>query len=55
MTETELVECLMTLLGYSENPEAEGTFSENADTALQELPQRITATQFAEELLGLST
>jgi len=45
----------MTLLGCCEDPETDGAFSQDPDTALQELPKKITAGQFAEELLGLST
>lgn len=52
----ELVECMMTLLGYSENPEVDGCFTEDTETALEsELPKRLSAMDFAEELLGLST
>ena len=55
ITETELIEYLMTLLGHSDNPEVEGSFSEEPLKALQELPSKITVSQYAEELLGLST
>ena len=55
ITESELVEYLMTLLGFSENPEVDGAFTESMETALQQLPERISAPQFAEELLGLAT
>eukprot|EP00731_Ephydatia_muelleri_P022631 Em0015g214a len=55
ITETELIEYLMTLLGHSDNPEVDGSFSEEPLKALQELPSKITVSQYAEELLGLST
>lgn len=55
VTEEELVEHLMTLLGHSDNPEVGGAFSSQPEVALQELPERVTATQFAEDLLGLTT
>ena len=55
ITESELVEYLMTLLGFSENPEVEGAFTDSTEIALQQLPERISAPQFAEELLGLAT
>ena len=42
MTEAELVEALMTLLGHCQDPEADGAFSENPQRALEEgLPERI--------------
>ncbi len=56
LTESELVECLMTLLGVSDNPEVEGSYTVDPGTALEELlPQSLTVTHFAEELLGLET
>lgn len=55
ITESELVEHLMTLLGCCEDPETDGAFSQDPEATLQELPEKITAGQFAEELLGLST
>lgn len=55
ITETELLEYLMTLLGHSDNPEVDGSFSEEPLKALEELPSKITVSQYAEELLGLST
>lgn len=56
MTETELVECLMTVLGHCDNPEQHGSFSTDPVTVLQEqLPQHITAGQFAEKLLGFTS
>ncbi len=55
VTEEELVEHLMTLLGHSENPEVDHAFSAQPEGALQELPERITVTHFAEDLLGLTT
>ena len=45
----------MTVLGFSDNPEVEGSYSEDTETALGELPGKVTAAMFAEELLGLST
>lgn len=55
MTETEVVEYLMTILGCSDNPEVDGSFTEDVATALEEIPNRISAPMFAEELIGLST
>lgn len=55
LTETELVEHLMTVMGFSENPEVDGSYSEESGPALEELPNKISAAMFAEELLGLST
>ena len=55
ITETELIEYLMTLLGHSDNPEVDGSFSDEPLKALEELPSKITVSQYAEELLGLST
>ena len=55
MTEGEIVEYLMTLLGYSDNPEVDGSFTEDVVTALEEIPERISAPMFAEEIIGLST
>ena len=45
----------MTLLGCCEDPETDGAFSQDPEATLQELPEKITAGQFAEELLALST
>lgn len=56
LTEMELVECMMTLLGYSENPETDGCFTEDTETAIvNHVPERLSVTDFAEDLLGLST
>lgn len=56
LTEMELVECMMTLLGYSENPETDGCFTEDTETAIvSHVPERLSVTNFAEDLLGLST
>ncbi len=55
MTEVEIVEYLMTLLGYSDNPEVDGSFTEDVITALEEIPERISAPMFAEEIIGLTT
>ncbi len=55
LTETELVEHLMTLLGATDNPEVEGAFTAEPRTVLAEIPDTLTATLFAEELLGLAT
>ena len=54
LTETELVEYLMTLMGYSDNPEMDGSFTQDAIAALKEIPDRISAPMFAEEIIGLS-
>ena len=46
----------MTLLGYSENPEMDGCFTEDIETAIvSQVSERLSAADFAEELLGLST
>ena len=45
----------MTLLGYSDNPEMDGSYSADVMTSLEDIPEKITAPQFAEEILGLST
>lgn len=56
LTEMELVECMMTLLGYSENPETDGFFTEDTETAIvSHVPERLSVTTFAEDLLGLRT
>ena len=56
MTETELVECLMTVLGHCDNPEELGAYSGDPVAVLQEkLPLHITANQFAEEMLNFTT
>ena len=55
MTEAEIVEYLMTLLGYSDNPEVDGSFTEDVMTALEEIPNKISAPMFAEEIIGLTT
>ena len=56
MTEIELVEHLMTLLGYCENPEKEGEYSDDPESALlNELPELISAQEFVEDIAGLST
>lgn len=55
LTETEVVEYLMTLMGHSDNPEVEGSFLEDTMTALRQIPERISAPMFAEEIIGLST
>lgn len=55
MTEAELIEYMMTLLGYSENPEVDGAYSADVLSALEEIPENLTAPLFAEEIIGLST
>ena len=55
LTDAELVEYLMTLMGCSDNPEVEGSYTEDPATALNELPLQLSAPSFAEDLLGLST
>lgn len=55
MTEKELIEHLMTLIGGCANPEHEGDYTENPASLLPNIPEQITAVQFAEELLGLAT
>ena len=54
MTEVEIVEYLMTLLGYSDNPEVDGSFTADVISALEEIPERVSAPLFAEEIIGLS-
>lgn len=55
LTEVELVECLMTLLDCSDNPEMDGCFSEDTETALStHLPERLAPADLAEGLLGLA-
>lgn len=55
MTETELVEALMTLLGHCEDPETEGAFSKNPQQVLEQgIPERVSAAQFSEQLLHLT-
>ena len=55
MTEVELVEALMTLLGHCQDPEADGAFSESPQTALEEgLPEKVSAAHFAEHILQLA-
>lgn len=44
----------MTLLGYSENPEEDGSFTDDAIVALKQIPERITAPIFAEDIVGFS-
>jgi hypothetical protein len=44
----------MTLLGYSENPEVDGAFTTGVLSALEEIPEKITAPLFAEEIIGLN-
>ncbi len=55
MTEAEIVEYLMTLMGYSDNPEVDGSFTEDVAVALGQISDRITAPMFAEEIIGLTT
>lgn len=55
MTEAEVVEYMMTLLGYSDNPEVDGAFTVDVLSALEEIPEKITAPLFAEEIIGLNT
>ena len=55
MTETEVVECLMTLLGHCEDPERDGAFSQSPQTALEQgLPESISTAHFAENILQLT-
>jgi len=56
LTETELLDSLMTLLNYNEDPEVDHLFTADPSVVLaEEIPQRVSAKQFAEELLGLTT
>lgn len=50
-----MVEYLVTLLGYSDNPEVDGCFTDDAIVALKQIPERITAPVFAEDIIGLCT
>ena len=55
MTEPELVEALMTLLGHCVDPERDGAFSEDTHTAIDRgLPEAISAARFAEKVLHLT-
>lgn len=58
MTDYELLDYLMTLTGYTSSSDRgveEDDEEYDAVQILQNLPQNVTATQFMEELLGLST
>ena len=50
-----MVEYLVTLLGYSDNPEVEGSFTDDAIVALKQIPEKISAPAFAEDIVGLTT
>ena len=50
-----MVEYLVTLLGYSDNPEVEGSFTDDAIVALKQIPEKISARVFAEDIVGLAT
>ena len=54
LTEGELVEYLMTLLGHSDNPEVDKSFTQDIITALEEIPEKISPPTFAEDIVGLS-
>ena len=55
MSEAEVVESLMTLLGHCQDPERDGAFSQDTHTALEQgLPRSISAAQFAENILQLT-
>ena len=55
MSEAEVVESLMTLLGHCEDPERDGAFSQDPHTALEQgLPQSISAAEFSESVLQLT-
>ena len=55
MTESELVEGLMTLLGHCLDPETDGAFAEDPATAIdQGLPETVSAAHFAEKILHLT-
>ena len=50
-----MVESLMTLLGHCQDPERDGAFLQDPQTALErDLPQSISAAQFAESILQLT-
>jgi hypothetical protein len=52
--DVELVEHLMTLLGYCSDPEVAENYTDSPDEALATtLPSDISISQFAQELLGL--
>jgi len=55
LTEADMVEYLVTLLGYSDNPEVEGSFTDDAIVALKQIPEKISAPAFAENIVGLTT
>lgn len=55
MSESEVVESLMTLLGHCQDPERDGAFSVDPETALDEdLPESVSAAHFAEKVLHLT-
>jgi Ca2+-binding EF-hand superfamily protein len=55
MTESELVEGLMTLLGHCQDPERDGAFDQDPATAIQQgLPESVSAAHFAEKILHLT-
>ena len=55
LTEADLVEHLMTLLGCCENPEIDGVYVEKPDDVLlNDIPPLISAQEFVEEIVGLS-
>ena len=50
-----MVDYLVTLLGYLDNPTRDDSFTDDAIAALKQIPERITAPIFAEDIVGLST
>ncbi len=50
-----MVEYLVTLLGFSDNPEVDGSFTDDAIAALKQIPEKISAPTFAEDIVGLAT
>lgn len=56
LTETELIEHLMTLLGFVANPEREGSYVDSPENVLlNEISGLISAQEFVEDIVGLST
>lgn len=44
----------MTLLGHSDNPEVDKSFTQDILTALEEIPEKISPPTFAEDIVGLN-
>ena len=56
MTEAELIENLITLIGGCVNPEIDGKYIAEPNVIMSEhVPDFITVKNFAEDILGLAT